>query len=100
MPLLQFVICGPRVQSDGAKGDQGPFFRPVDRGVIHDVALVGDLDSDLKSDKPGCQAMCKLLEQVVGVLALGRRLTWMFDARFRRNAVAAVSGDPSVIDET
>ena len=51
-------------------------------------------------DRAGCHAMCKLIEQVVRVLALGRRFVKMFDARFRRDAIASVQGGARLVDET
>ena len=91
--LLLLVIMGLCSENDGAELNQRPLGWPVNRGVVDDVALIGDLYLDIKPDGTRGDAFRELVKEVVGTLGLRGSVVKMFDAGLRQNAIASVTGD-------
>jgi hypothetical protein len=81
--LLLFVILGLRSENDAAELNQQPFGWPVNRGVVNDVALLGDLYLDIKPDGTRRDAFRELVKEVAGALGLLSSVVKMVDSGFK-----------------
>src|SRR4026209_1196165 len=85
--VIQDWIC----EKDPAEIDQGPFLRPVNRRVLHDIVVVCHLHQNLKAYRASRNSFCELVKEIVCTSDLGSRVIQVFDPRVRLDAVPPIA---------
>ena len=87
---MGLVIRGFRGQPDSAETNQRTIGSPMNRGVIHHLLVICDLDVNVELNWACRDAARQFVKQVVLTLRLSYRVVEMLHARFGRNAIPTV----------
>jgi len=74
--------------------------RPMNRGVIHDVLVICDLDMDVESNRARRDAARQFVKQVILALGPSGCVVEMVGACLRRNAIPAMPHELLLVDKS
>ena len=89
--LLVVAVGNGSGKRDGSQFKLSAVLGPVDRGIIHDVAGVGQLYQDFEFDRALCHSRGELVEEEVCTLFSDSGVVQMLDTGFGDDPVAAKS---------